>query len=988
MLRSALLMLAATLAAAADTVILADARLAVPGEADGVAVAALLPGAVVVDAPRLAAAVDETTRLLVTANSAYGLEAWPSIEAHLRRGGAWLHLAGDPLGRAISAIPDGPDAQDLQRSAARRLLFLQSHRIPCDQAQLLTNGAALPIEGWRIRTVQALELRSSIQGGFGGFQGRRIRSVHGRVLAQRDGLPIAAPVLLLDHPEGPWAGGRWILCTADAAPPPAVIVALAAEARQAPSRDELTVELACVAPHESAVLRSRGAAPGQVRVTRDGHLHHAQPVAAGFQRIELPKLPVAGIYRVERLGDDGSLRSSGFVVGDPTGPKGGAPLTVADGRLLRGGTAFAVRGTTYFSATAHRRYLVEPAVDEWDRDLARMAADGVNLIRHGLWCHWDEHCDSQSRPREEVLRALAAWLHVARRHGIAIIFTPFTFVPPDFVGDKSNPWIADSQRAAQLRFVTGFTTRFAACSDLAWDLINEPSTLHPQRLWTARPHGDASEQDAWRRFLASEPADAWRARWGLPGGAALDLPTEADFGDGHRFGDAAPLRAADWRRFAQERFTAWAAALRDGIRASGAAQPIMVGQDEGGLGGRPDPLHHGTVMDLTCTHPWWQNGDQLTQILACQRPDRPSLVQETGMMRYERLDRSSLRTPVADAELLERKLVAAQAGNSAGFVQWCWLTNDLMADDNEAGIGLWRPDGSAKPEYRLFRDLCRSSASAPDLGRLRPADIAILIPRRGLDRPRGPNLETLFTAVRSLAACSDSLRLVPEHDPNLWGDPRLLFVPAPRWLDDATWRALQARAAAGSVVAISGCHADDSSSDASTRHPSRALAGGETALLDGQVWQIAIPGRLRERLDTGFLPADPLRDRSGLPPGTHTVDSRSVGRGRMLWLPLPVEQLGHDDAVRAWYREALRAAGLIPVPTRPAGLTLHSDHGEHGSRHLLINDSPSPQSLQLLRHAGPWADDAGILPPGRAAIIWTDRSGKHVAAYLPKPIDG
>src|SRR4029079_11504106 len=80
----------------------------------------------------------------------------------------------------------------------------------------------------------------------------------------------------------------------------------------------------------------------------------------------------------------------------------------------------------------------------------------------------------------------------------------------------------------------------------------------------------------------------------------------------------------------------------------------------------------------------------------------PNLHQETGLMRLEDIDGIPWRTPEDAALLLERKLGYAFAGRGAGVVEWVWNVNPYMPLDEEATIGLIRPDGTAKPELDVM----------------------------------------------------------------------------------------------------------------------------------------------------------------------------------------------------------------------------------------------------------------------------------------------
>jgi hypothetical protein len=73
------------------------------------------------------------------------------------------------------------------------------------------------------------------------------------------------------------------------------------------------------------------------------------------------------------------------------------------------------------------------------------------------------------------------------------------------------------------------------------------------------------------------------------------------------FGKHRPYRARDFAWFAQDAFEGWTAALTRAIRDAGSSTAITVGQDEGGLGERPNPLFHARGLDFTSMHTWWLN---------------------------------------------------------------------------------------------------------------------------------------------------------------------------------------------------------------------------------------------------------------------------------------------------------------------------------------------------------------------------------------------
>src|SRR5205085_1387777 len=88
-------------------------------------------------------------------------------------------------------------------------------------------------------------------------------------------------------------------------------------------------------------------------------------------------------------------------------------------------------------------------------------------------------------------------------------------------------------------------------------------------------------------------------------------------------------------------------------------------------------------------------------------PNKPNLIQETGIMFVENVDGGYRRTPEDCANLLARKLVLSFAAGGAGAIQWLWNTNYYMDDDSEVGIGFLRADGTEKPELQVFREIAK-----------------------------------------------------------------------------------------------------------------------------------------------------------------------------------------------------------------------------------------------------------------------------------------
>src|SRR5262249_36863395 len=149
---------------------------------------------------------------------------------------------------------------------------------------------------------------------------------------------------------------------------------------------------------------------------------------------------------------------------------------------------------------------------------------------------------------------------------------------------------------------------------------------------------------------------------------------------------------------------------------------------------------------------WWKNDDLLWDGVLTKVVGKPSLHQETGLMRLEDLDGMPWRTPEDAARLLERKLGYAFAGRGAGVVEWVWNVNPYMPLDEETTIGLFRPDGTAKPELDTVERFARFfQTAAPYLGDFEPDPVVLVIPHARAFLGMSGYLDATKPVVRILA---------------------------------------------------------------------------------------------------------------------------------------------------------------------------------------------------------------------------------------------
>jgi hypothetical protein len=199
-------------------------------------------------------------------------------------------------------------------------------------------------------------------------------------------------------------------------------------------------------------------------------------------------------------------------------------------------------------------------------------------------------------------------------------------------------------------------------------------------------------------------------------------------------------------------FARWVPQMTEAIRRNGnAKQFITVGQDEGGLVDSPNNQFMANTIDFTSVHNWWANDDLVWDNVLAKVSDKPCLVEETGIMFYEKSGGAAWRTDLEARDLLERKMAISFAAGGAGFVEWIWNTNPYIDSTNEAAIGFHRVSGSAKPELQPFLEIAEFMKKHAHRLRGRESEQALMvIPHSQMFAPRSFAVEATRKCVRAM----------------------------------------------------------------------------------------------------------------------------------------------------------------------------------------------------------------------------------------------
>jgi hypothetical protein len=693
---------------------------------------------------------------------------------------------------------------------------------------------------------------------------------------------------------------------------------------------------------------------------------------AGSTTVTLDATLAPGLYRVRLDAGENAIATTGFWVFDPVLFASGDDLTFDGYTMRRSGRPEPVVGTTVMSRTMHRDFLHEPDASVWDDTFAELAALDMNLVRTGVWAGWESILRGDTVDGT-WLRALEAYYLSARRHGIPILFTFFVFMPPAYGGN--SPYFDPRSLAGHRAYVGGVARRFAGAKEMLWDLINEPSIASPAHVWSTRPNGDSAEAEAFTEWLrrtypGTGTADtAWkeavRRRWRLRPHEPITVPRESDFADVNIFVERRPYRARDYIRFSQDAFRDWAADMVATIRAAGSRAAVTVGQDEGGLTDRPNPLLHADRLDFTSIHTWWLNDALLWDGVMARAPGKPLLVSETGIMRRERLDGTAHRSRAEAARLLERKLAYAFAAGAFGVVEWVYDVNPYMDSDNEVAIGLRRADGSYQTEHEVLRRFAGFVARTRHLfEQPRASAVTVVVPSADLYSPRGLGERATRRAVAALARQGAVPQLVSGYRLGSLDSASLIVLPAARGIADSAWRAVTAAVERGATLLTSGYFEFD---DAGL--PAHRIGGAARAL--GVAERIAAPG-----LDTTYLEY-PLDIVQSVMAATGEPSERPMGRGRVLHYPVPLEWSAGTDPVARVYAHALERAGLPPAvraePQVPGMFVTALPFGE-ATLVVVVNDLGTEGTVRVSTGvAGRGVSVA--LPGGGAVMFWLGADG-------------
>lgn len=971
--------------------------------------------------------------------------AWLQILGFLREGGGLVSIGGAPFKRPVR-FEDGEWIAEHEQTAYHQQLHIHE-ALPVDSVRVsgLKSSEDIPLmsassgqldvsDTWNLvpHVTKSSDLPHQM-GSAGPMDTRIYPLLTGTTDSGRE---VSAPAVLWEHVGGPYVGARWLFVNqplsssfwqgggSEEVRRWAEFCALGVTelwikpnyaSYEAGERPVLTLQAQRLGKALSAHEKQTWTLHIRVELAEDSALvweHHLSVDVTGqfhVQRMAVPVEVRPGAYRVmcEAKGPGGEVRRlrQGFWGADTQLLEQGTPISAGRDYFMKDGRPLPVVGMTYMTSDVARKFLFLPNTDVWDRDMAQMRQAGINWIRTGIWTAYRNIMQVDGHASEEVLRSIDAFLMTAKKHDLQVTFTFFSFTPETWEGE--NPYLDPRSVEAQKRFIRSIIMRHKNTKNVDWDLINEPSMFDPPRIFSDGPRSsrDRFERSAYAEWLKQRHGriERLQERWNMTAeqlpsfeAAVPPEPEQINFDVQDMHQGKKGLQWLDYVLFSMEMHNRWAKELYESIKDVCPDHLVTVGQDEALGAQRPSPFFYAEAADYTTVHSWWLNDYLIWDGIFAKTPDKPNLIQETGIMYVETPDGRAKRSEAELRNLLERKYAYAFATGGAGAIHWIWNTNFYMDNANESHIGAVRADGTEKPEADVSYDFGSFMESIRDLFQGRKLEeTAVIFPYSNDFSNRKLAFEATTKATRALAyELNVPFRGVGEYDlSSLRRDPaKLIILPSAHNVDDSAFADLiDIVKETGATLLLTG----PLSLDAYWRPVSRLVGElgnrqlhnvrREEALRIGEETVQVSYGHRKIAELCKEVPAE-----AGNGMAVPSIIEVALGNGRLLWSPLPLELNDRIDTVAAAYRYAMKKSGA------DQGLIWHKGGEASGvyGRKISFEDG----ALFVFGSEQSWDTEIEIKDPvsntvysfileaDRSVLFAVNKSGELLAVYRPEEV--
>lgn len=986
------------------------------------------------DAHSLEANLDDgTVDCLVNLHGPYfPKKAWNAIYNHLAKGKGLVHIGGAPF--RIPCYEDN-GIWKMERAQTAYHQKLNIHEILPVRSEPITSIAHNPdiplyadkeslftIEdtyNFILHVTKSSSIESEM-GSVGPMDAHIYPLLKG---ISKDGREIAAPSVLLENTKGTFAGGRWVFINQ---PVTESFWTHGAETlknvthfvRQGVTDIWLKTNYAMYEQGERPNITTQLQALGKIgtnwditfTITKDNkdfYIDKASFETTGLMQsysFIMPYDVEAGYYDISchLVSSQGETRilHQGFWGMDRALLSQGSPLTYGRDYFEKDGRPFPIVGMTYMTSDVARYFLFLPNPHRWDKDMAQMKRAGINYIRTGIWTAWGNMMFIDGHMDENVIRSIDAFIHCAKKHDLHVTFNFFSFAPPTWGGE--NPYLDPRSVESQKRFITAVVSRHKDTTNIDWDLINEPTMFDQERAFEGpRSVHDSFDRESYQTWLQQrhETIQKLQERWNmteqeLPSFEAIEPPEPSEINFSYRdmITGKRGLKWLDYTLYTMEMHNKWAQDLSETIKEVAPGHLVTVGQDEALAGQRPSPFFYGDVVDYTSNHTWWLLDDLIWDGIFTKTPNKPNLIQETGIMYVEHPNGQARRSEEELRNILERKYAYAFSTGGAGAVQWLWNTNFYMNNINESNIGAIRADGTEKPETNVSYDFGSFINKTRDLFQGRKLEeVGVVFPYSNDFSNRSLAYETTTKLTRVLAYDMNMpFRGFGEYQLNIPSKdlPKLLVVPSPHnFTNQALKSILEMVEKRGITLLFTGPINLDAYWHESTRidhvvgHTVNKNVRREEMM---KINDTSIPVSF-----SGQRIGDTLKGCSS-EDANNSVIEYSYGKGNIIWSPVPVELNDRNEPITALYKHAMDKADvnehLIWHKGNVPGTYGRKLDFDHGSLFIFVSENGQNVYTEM---EDPDTNVAYSfdLEAERTVMFTVDKKGQLSAVYRPEEVN-
>ncbi|MEK3890050.1 beta-galactosidase [Bacillus sp. FSL K6-3431] len=881
-------------------------------------------------------------------------QAWPTILQYLQQGKGFVHFGGIPFRIPCNLIDDYWQKEREQTAYHMQINIHEALQVKTDQVKVLKANADVPLlNGYEqlftiedtyhfILHVSKVSTIKNEMGSNGPMDARIYPLMKGISHENRE---IASPAVLMENYRGNFTGGRWVFINQ---PLQAVfwqdkgidfIEAAANFVSFGVTEIWLKTNYATYEKGEQPVISLQYQSIDkrerewtyEITIRKDDAVQYHHLFSATVdQHLNITKLipdivVEPGLFEMDCIctsaAQERIVIRQGFWGVDHALLEQGAPLTCDRDYFRKGEQPFPIVGMTYMTSDVSRYFLYLPNPAVWDHDFAQMKRAGINYVRTGAWFAYRNMMFVDGHVDEEVLRALDAFILAAKKHDIYVTLCFFSFTPETWDGE--NPYLDPRSVEAQKRFIGTIIQRHQQTKNVNWDLINEPSMFDPDRVFSGpKTNRDRFERQAYQTWLQEKYGlitklqENWNVTSAeLPSFSSINPPETSEI-NAHIQNMATGkkgLKWLDYTLFTMDMHNNWAKELTATVKHYTPNQLVTVGQDEALAGQRPSAFFYEEVVDYTTNHSWWLMDQLLWDSIFTKTPNKPNLIQETGIMYVEQPNNIAKRSEEELRNILERKYAYAYSGAGAGAVQWIWNTNYFMDNINESNIGALRADGTEKPETNVSYDFGTFMKEVGHIFEHRELeDIAVIFPYSNdfSNRRLAFDATTKLTRVMAYELNMPFRALSEYHLESLRQDtPKLIIVPSAHNFQSAAFNELlNIVEEKGSVLLFTGplnlnefWEKTNRASHLVGETKTSNIRREEMMVLKNKAYGLSFPDlRIAE-----VMKEVPIGSEKA-----NTVLEYAIGKGKLIWSPAPIELNERTEPLIALYNYAIDQAHI------------------------------------------------------------------------------